>query len=40
MLKVLNINVIVENHGQLSSNIPELMEVINGVNMDNVWNTS
>ena len=29
------INVIVENHGQLSSNIPVLMEVINGVNMKN-----
>lgn len=33
--KSLNINVIVENHGQLSSNIPVLMEVINGVNMKN-----
>ena len=31
----LNINVIVENHGQLSSNIPVLMEVINSVNMKN-----
>tara|TARA_B100000989_G_scaffold81089_1_gene57838 strand:+ start:1029 stop:1979 length:951 start_codon:yes stop_codon:yes gene_type:complete len=30
-----NINVIVENHGELSSNIPVLMDVINSVNMDN-----
>ena len=32
----LNINVIVENHGRITSNIPELMDVIYGVNMDNV----
>ena len=31
-----NINVIVENHGRITSNIPELMKVINGVNMNNV----
>tara|TARA_B100001057_G_scaffold391530_1_gene399755 strand:+ start:8655 stop:9611 length:957 start_codon:yes stop_codon:yes gene_type:complete len=30
------INVIVENHGRITSNIPELMKVINGVNMNNV----
>ena len=30
------INVMVENHGRITSNIPELMKVINGVNMDNV----
>ena len=30
-----NINVIVENHGRLSSNAKLLMEVINGVNLDN-----
>ncbi len=30
------INVIVENHGRITSNIPELMSVINGVNMNNV----
>ena len=31
----MNLNVIVENHGELSSNIPVLMDVINGVNMSN-----
>jgi len=30
------INVIVENHGRITSNIPELMNVIYGTNMDNV----
>jgi sugar phosphate isomerase/epimerase len=30
-----NINVIVENHGRLSSNAGLLMQVINGVNLDN-----
>tara|TARA_B100000989_G_C19508670_1_gene457796 strand:+ start:955 stop:1905 length:951 start_codon:yes stop_codon:yes gene_type:complete len=30
-----NLNVIVENHGELSSNIPVLMDVINGVNKNN-----
>ena len=30
------LNVIVENHGRITSNIPELMNAINGVNMDNV----
>jgi len=30
------INVIVENHGRITSNIPELMNAINGVNMNNV----
>ncbi len=30
------INVIVENHGRITSNIPELMSVIYGTNMDNV----
>jgi len=30
------LNVIVENHGRITSNIPELMNTINGVNMDNV----
>ena len=30
------VNVIVENHGRISSNIPKLMDVIYGVNMDNV----
>lgn len=30
------INVIVENHGRITSNIPELMNVIYAVNMDNV----
>jgi len=30
-----NINVIVENHGRLSSNAKLLMEVISGVNLDN-----
>ena len=30
------LNVIVENHGRITSNIPELMKTINGVNMDNV----
>ena len=30
------LNVIVENHGRITSNIPELMNVINGVNMENV----
>ena len=30
------INVMVENHGRITSNIPELMKVINGVNMNNV----
>lgn len=34
--KSLNINVIVENHGRITSNIPELMDVINGVNLKNV----
>jgi sugar phosphate isomerase/epimerase len=34
--KSLNINVIVENHGRITSNIPELMDVINGVNLENV----
>ena len=34
--KSLNINVIVENHGRITSNIPELMDVIYRVNMDNV----
>ena len=29
------VNVIVENHGRITSNIPLLMQVINGVNMDN-----
>ena len=33
--KEYNINVIVENHGRITSNIPLLMQVINGVNMDN-----
>ena len=33
--KEMNLNVIVENHGELSSNIPVLMDVINGVNMSN-----
>tara|TARA_B100001564_G_scaffold202722_1_gene170517 strand:+ start:71 stop:1021 length:951 start_codon:yes stop_codon:yes gene_type:complete len=30
------LNVIVENHGRITSNIPELMNAINGVGMDNV----
>ena len=30
------VNVIVENHGRISSDIPKLMDVIYGVNMDNV----
>lgn len=30
------LNVVVENHGRITSNIPELMNAINGVNMDNV----
>ena len=30
-----NINVTVENHGRITSNIPALMNVINSVNMDN-----
>ena len=30
------LNVIVENHGRITSNIPELMNVIYGTNMDNV----
>ena len=30
------LNVIVENHGRITSNIPELMNAINGVNMENV----
>jgi len=30
-----NINVTVENHGRITSNIPVLMNVINSVNMDN-----
>jgi sugar phosphate isomerase/epimerase len=30
------LSVIVENHGRITSNIPELMNVINGVNMENV----
>ena len=30
------LNVIVENHGRITSNIPELMKVIYGTNMDNV----
>lgn len=30
-----NINVICENHGWLSSDIPKLMEVLNTINMDN-----
>ena len=34
--KKIGINVMVENHGRITSNIPELMKVINGVNMDNV----
>jgi sugar phosphate isomerase/epimerase len=33
--KTLNINVLVENHGRITSNIPLLMKVIYGVNMDN-----
>lgn len=33
--KTKNVNVIVENHGWLSSNAPLLMEVINQVNMEN-----
>jgi sugar phosphate isomerase/epimerase len=33
--KPLGINVIVENHGRISSRVPLLMEVINGVAMDN-----
>ena len=30
------LSVIVENHGRITSNIPELMNAINGVNMENV----
>ena len=30
------LNVIVENHGRITSNIPELMNAINGVDMENV----
>tara|TARA_B100000963_G_scaffold111916_1_gene97421 strand:+ start:739 stop:1689 length:951 start_codon:yes stop_codon:yes gene_type:complete len=33
--KEMNLNIVVENHGELSSNIPVLMDVINGVNMSN-----
>jgi len=31
-----DLNVIVENHGRITSNIPELMNAINGVDMENV----
>ena len=33
--KEMNLNIVVENHGELSSNIPVLMDVINGVDMSN-----
>ena len=34
--KISGVNVIVENHGRISSDIPKLMDVIYGVDMDNV----